>query len=639
MSQPQRKKLSLDDQFIAAKGMALIAKEIDGMPDGPEKEAQKSRFKERYDSFMGQHEMPLIETSPFSFRPNPLKVVDYGSGLLRTGVGETGLALAGKNNIPDAAERVARAVNPLDRPALGMREYLDLGGAGNMGTLQDAEGNYKVTGKGAAGFAGDMLLNPAMVVGGLKALLAREAAPVAPQITADVMREAERNAKDAASKAMTQPTSWSDVWGGAKRGFSAAMDPLTALREKLLAMRFKNADDAVQLSESGGKIVGRPLPSQIFKESGANGITSKQIRQDMRAIVERNGQRIDSMVNEISDIAPDFGITRGTPEMATNPQLLDPKSAMYPLYSPEQAARERTPFIARESQAARRQIESDFRSAAEGDPGLMRQLEEQKAQQGSQVFAPNGQILNDRQQFLPGMQPPKPTTTNIPGLMRGPEGEWLRTERPITINEGQGPAVAPKISTDPLSVDEFYPLPKVSEMASNAQGRAAERKFFLSRDRFSPDAPQTPPLTRGELAAEGGLYAEQGQHLRQLQEDLMDEARPGLGGDAHRINQRTSSLLEGGSYLDRPKPTPAAGKATSRSKQAFGGVPMMAVNTFGDATKPVMMAGYQALRSPWVTSVAAPAARAYWLENFWNNEYKDTPENPWALIQKYGAQQ
>jgi hypothetical protein len=637
----QKKQLSLDDQFVAAKGMALIAKEIDGMQDGsPEKEAAKAKFKDKYDSFMSAHDMPLIETSPFSFHPNPLKIADYGSGLIRTGVGESALAAAGKNTFPGAAERVARAVNPLDRPALGMREYMDLGGVGDMGSLQDAEGGYKVTGKGAAGFAGDMLMNPAMLAGGLKSLLSRGATEAAaPPITADVMREAEQMMKTRAAGEMSPGLTMESLKNGLKTAGSASMDQLSALRDLMLKLRFKNADQAVQMAEDGGRIVTRPAPSQIFQESGAKGITSRQIRQDMRAMVNQNGQAVDRMGNEVAGIT-DLGITRGTPEMAVNPTSFDKESAMYPLYSPEQAARERTPFMAKEARSARQQLEGEFRAAAEGDPGIVRQAEENANQAGDVVQGPNGEILRDKQQFLPGMQPKNPITTNIERVKRNPTtGDWERVQEPVTMNTQDEISVRGRGSPDPLSVDEFYPLPKVGQMASMAQSKAAERKFFTSRDRFSPDAPQTPPVTKEQLAAEGGLYGEMGGHLRGLQEDLLDQARPGLGGDAHRINQRTSSLLEGGSYLDRPKPMPAAGKATSRSKQAFGGVPMAMVNGVTDAAKPLMMGTYQALSSPWIRQGALPAARAMWLENYWNNEYKPTEDNPWGLIRKYGAQQ
>lgn len=638
-------------------GLAMVAKQIDEMPDSPEKEAMKGRYHDAFDKVLEHYDMPIQESSgrqkALGFAAHS---ADFGSGLLRTGVGETGLAAkAGIDKLRgqpsawsgvDAGTRVARALNPFDRPALGMGQYLEMGGAPEMGRIADIEGNYPITGRGALGFAGDMALNPALLMGGLKSLLSKGAASAMerPPITADIMREAEGNAR-AAAKVESSPGMWPTVKAIPGQVAGAVMDPLSQLRDALLKYRFKNADQAVSLAENGGKIVGRPAPSAIFQREGAKGITSEGIRQDMRAIVNQNSGRINDITNEIPDIA-DFGITRGTPQMAENPQLLDPKSAMYPLYSPEQQAAERMPFHAREAQAARKEIESEYRAAAEGDPGLKRQLQEQIDAQGT-TNVQNGQILNDRQDFLPGMKPAQPTTRNIPGLMKGPDGEWVQTERPITLNGGEEPSVAPKINPDPLSVDEFLGLPKVSQMAGAAQQKAATRKFYLSRDRFSPDSPQTPPVSREALAAEGGLYAGQGQHLRGLQEDLLDEARPGLGGDVHRINQESSSLLEGGPYIDRPKPTPSTGKPTSRSRLAFGGAPMMAMDALGTGSKTAAMAGYQALSNPWIRRGALPAARAMMVDDYWANQLKPTydsngmpgGDNPWALVYKYGGQQ
>lgn len=632
-------------------GMEMVAKQIDELPDGsPEKEAMKARFKDAHDQILEKYDSQgLIDNTPGRFS-KPLHLIDYGSGLLRTAVGETGLAAKaawdkamGKPSSYSAGSAVARgiqAVNPWDKPALGMENYLDLGGAGDMGSIQDAEGGYKLTGKKALGFAGDMALNPSFLKKGLESILGSGAESLAerPPITADVMREAEQTAKDSSAREMS-PGIMPAVKALPGQVANVATDPVGALRDALLRMRFRNADNAVEMAGTGGGIVKRPKPSQIFQESGGKGITSEQIRQDARAIVNRNSDQIDHMTNDVAGISSD-GIYRGVPsEIAANPNM-HARTAMHPLYTPEQQLAERTPFTAKDAQGARAQIEDEFRTAAQGNPQLMSLV-------GQQVERAGVPETVDGQMPL-WKTPPELVTRSTPEVNLMTDDGFIRASRPaktVQSYEGGEAAVAPPASSDPLSVDEPYSLPQVSTMASAAQGKAATRKFFLSRDRFAPDAPQTPPASREALAAEGGLYAQQGAHLRGLQEDILDEARPGLGGDAHQINQRTSSLLEGMPYIDRPKPTPAAGRPTARSRSAFGGYPMMAIDAATSAGKTGAMAGYQALSNPVVRGMA-PAARAMWLENYWKNQYQPTTDesgmpagdNPWALIHKYGDQ-
>lgn len=636
-------------------GLALVAKQIDQLPQNtPEQAAQKMALKEKYQNAHSQllehYDMPVPVESPDTAM---LHAVDYGSGLLRTATGETGLAAKAAWDkamgnpstwTPQGVKgRITQALNPIDRPALTNKEYLDMAGVGDMGHLSDIEGRFPVTGKEALGFGLDTIENPAMLLGLRQMLKGGEAAAERPAVTASALRDAEEKAKKAAGAA-SSPGFIESMRGVPSAAASWMADPLSNLRDALLKARFKNADNAVQLSASGGRNLQRPLPSKIFQDSGAKGITSSQIRQDARSIVNANSEKIQGLTNDVAD-AGNFSITRGTPDMANNPQLLDPKSAMYPLYTPEQQALERTPFLGKQAQGARAEIEAEYRAAAAADPGIQRQLEEQAAQAGSQNYGPNGETLHSRQEFLPGMVPKPPTTVSIPGLMKTEDG-FIKTERPITLNSPDQVSVAPRISMDPLSVDEQIGLPKISKMAGAAQQKAATRKFYLQRDRFAADAPQTPPASREALAAEGGLYADQGAHLRTLQEDLMDDAKPGLGGDVHRINKDTSSLLEGMPYIDRPKPTPSAGTPTARSRSAFGGVPMMAYDFGMGAGKTAAMTGYQALSNPWFRKGALPAARSTWLQNYFSRRGTPTTnedgmpggENPWALIYKYGAQ-
>ncbi len=632
-------------------GLALVAKQIDQLPDSPEKEAMKARYADAHNQLLEKYDMPIREESARQAALGlGVHVADYGSGLLRTASGETVLAAkaaadkargAPSSWTPEGAEaRMKQAVNPLAPPALSNARYMEMAGVPEMGRLEDPHGNFPtVTGRGALGFGLDTVENPATLMGGIRAILAGGAHEVAPPVMAATMRAEESAAKDAA-QAAPSPGFLESAKGVPGKTASTIADPLSNLRDALLAIRFKNADEAARMG-------GKPLPSKIFQEEGAKGITSNQLRQDARAIVNANSEKIQKITDTMNQVNPS-SIMRGTPDMAAEPQFADPKSAMYPLYTPEQAALERTPFTAKDAQAARAQIEDEYRIAAAGNPGIQKLLKERL--EGAGAGAGATAMLDGQQMPLFDVPPtqvvrsrPEITTYTPDGFIGG-----TRPAKEIIAFEGGSPSInAANPSMDPLSLDEPLSLSQVSRMAGAAQGKAATRKFYLARDRFAPDSPQTPPASREALAAEGGLYAQQGGHLRGLQEDLMDEAAPGSGGDVHAINRKSSALLEGMPYIDRPKPTPSSGRPTSRSKSAFGGPWQTAVDLAGDSGKGASMAGYQALSNPYLRQGALPAARAYGLREYWQDRMTPTVDenarpggdNPWALIYKYGAQQ
>lgn len=655
-------------------GMAEIAKEIDGMRASPEKEAMKAHYRETYDRVVEKYDVPLQETTSRG-QEKLLHAIDYGSGLLRTGVGEVGLALAQPEGYrkEDAAWRGLKALNPFGRPALGIQDYLDLGGAGDMGSIADAEGNYRVTGKQALGFAGDTLLNPALLAGGLKALIGRGAkvpsymqtrmpgAPAQTAATLEAVRDLEREgATGAGAKGFFQGAK--DV-AGAIPGI--AIDPLTALKQALLKYRFSTADKAAAMK-------GKAVPSEIFAESGGKGITSEGIRADFRSTIDKHDRAIDDMINGLDPTNPRHTVRRGTPSeyniadqraMQENfdPLAVSPATGLpveptghtmlYPLYEPKQAYREGLAASGKESRAVRRAMEDRVASAEIVNPGYQKQWLETQAAEGVPETAQGKaggqyQLFKEPPEVKTSTRPPRAYVAReeiSPGVL-----EEEHTQRPgKTVQTVNGERAVGQASgnwqQDVLDTDRQM---SANELRDNR--RAWQREADLGglyangKDKL---APRLPKDVR-HVEAEAELAGRMSKHASRLEDRILDQAEPGMGGEAYLRKQDQSALFEGSPWLDRD---PVSG-ATDRSTQAFNPLQARAIGLAKNWGNNASMLGYQALRQPVVRRGILPGARALWLENYWNNQlsptYDEDPEtgqkvpggqNPWGLIRKYGV--
>lgn len=646
--------------------LASTAKQIEAMPPGPARESARRKYAQAMDVLSQEFVIPTEVIAPDA---HLLGVIDWAEGLMRTGVGETfrardalkakALGEESSYTVGSALDNVGAALWPFGQPARDTEYYLENTELGRKipdvrisdipGMAKDIHnpshdwyrvapgGPADISLRGALGFAGDVGINAKMLTGGKAAkkvedqvLTMKNGKPV----TAAELRGMDDLAREGAKLGGAQGMNMGTFLEGLK---GMIVDPIPQMRDALHSWRFRHADKAAELA-------GKEKVSPIMRSKpGLKGVTTEGIRADMRKVIAENNERIGQIAegSGVNDPARALSVRRGTPDDLVEmnvgnlkpdalPPILDEipvenRSLLSPLYGPAQMRAEADLVTGVDAQKARAMIEGNVRGAEAPNAGLRKGWEEMKAAEG----APQTAIDPVTGEQMPlWAQPPERVVTV------GPQVQIGGVERPFRTTERlEGmPATGSKLPDqfDPLAVDRPINFPEVDQFTKSVQGELAERNWYnRRRDRLMP----VQPGDQKAIAAEFEAYSRLAPHAAALREDLLDRAKPGAGAQARVLNKESSSLLEGGAWLDRAP----RGAPTTRSMIAFAPLQGRAIMAAEGAANTGAMLGYKALRSPWTRYLVAPGARAAWLESIWDRQNDPNEGNPYALIYKHGV--
>lgn len=686
--------------------MEGIAKQIHSMPSGANKEKAIQAFKNAHSALLEHMDMPTEAIAPDA---HMLGILDWGSGALRSAVGET--ALGGKAiydkvtkgktdwNGAEAADRLTDAIVPMGDPARGSGEYLERLGVPEGTALSDTwagqkmgverGGRWDVTARGAGGFGLDMGLTPGNVKSLMRAGEARTAAKLAaesaPKTAATLAKELATLRREQmlappktfwpSAKSTTEAgktslrfspgTAIPGAWDTLQRGIS---DPLEELGKLLYKGRFADADLAAEHA-------GKKLPSQIMMENGMPGITERGIRDGMRGIINRTEADINRMAT------PEEGLF-----VPTRPQ----EKFVEPIVRENFSRASKLPGSSKAVEAAVDDALDQFDHAARQEPALMRALQEAKDAAGHAAVDPvTGELLYEngaRQMVLPGV--PKVTNNSgfegqtvnrsyprvrkeidVPGKPGGmkweelPDGSkvlkpypatpptykdvpimqdvpmteqvWVdrpptvEPGRPITQTEGRVSSNSPAPKS-PLSLGRDFSWEDARQIRRNFQKQASDAGLYSRRDALEPGA-------QAKVDATSRLHNKIADRAGELELEMLDEASPGLGGKVWEQHRDQAGLLTGAPYLDREFTGGGPTRATTGGARAISPMGQLARDLLGGAKGVAQAAGGKMMMSPWTRKALAPAARAYWLNDFWNREYNESEQNPYGLIKKYGV--
>jgi len=673
--------------------IADAARQIHEMPPGAEKEKFKAAFKSAHARILQEQDMPVEAIAPDA---HLLGILDYGSGMARTALGETALnakaALKGGEYDQEAGKaRGWDAIIPVGNPAANSGFYLEQLGMGEGGRLSNTSlgqmmgvtpgGAVDITPRGALGFALDAGITPRNLQ---RPFAGKPAAPLAGRTAAFYAKQlAEQQAAERVAaprgfwpsisvKPERGKTSIRGDMGGALPALgnalhSGIMDPLNKLGELLYKSRFSNADAAAEQA-------GKKLPSQIMMENGTPGFTSQGIRDGFRRIVDRAENSIDQI-----DTPAEVGF------FPTRPQSL----FMEPIDASKASRAAQLPGSSMAIAEAEANALTQFEHAARQDPGVVQMAQEAKDAAGTAVIR-DGHILYDEVptvETLPGT--PKVTNNSgfeaqtvnrqvtrtkkvidqpgQPGGMRWntlPDGsrvlepfpatpptykmvsyeetvpmrEQVHVDRPPTVEPGR-PITQTQgtISTNPPApntasetADRPFSWTDARQQRRNWQKQAADANLYSKRDPLTPGQQATSDATarlHNELAKRAGV----------LELEMLDHAKEGLGGELWGKHRDVSGILTGAPYLDREFTGGGAQRATTGSARAISPWQNAARDILGGALGMGQTIGGKALMNPATRNVLAPAARAMWLNNYWQRELEASDTNPYGLIKKYGA--
>lgn len=592
-------------------------------------------------------------------------------------------------------DNVVAAVVPVGQPARDTRYYLDelqvpipdkrlsdipgmskdLNNPGPMDLLRVTPGGpADISLKGLAGFIGDAGItakNVGLVEngykrldGGMNAVLDtgrlsefgpgwKEAIPPTPKSyevpmaqgqTAEQIRQAEE-----AQRAAARAAGAGGVSGGMSsfaKGLDRLMvDPSDYLSELAHKWRFRHADESSRLT-------GKTPVSQVMREHGGAGITSEGIRSDMRQLIDQHERAIDDIATGPVDKGMVPPVRRGTPadfEYLDNPdgltfidengvrtqippsQVVDQESLLGPLWSAEQRELERSLMSGADAQGARKMVEDKARqaeAARQGFGSAESSWDDAEAAAGTRASAQHG-----GEQIPLWNEPPKVRTRTRPEQTSWTDDGYIRANRPektSTSFEGGSEATNARVNGDPLSIDRSAGWREVRDTRRDAQGEAQTRNWYNRRtDTLNPPTPGEAK----KIAEEAALYARLAENASALETKMLDDVRPGLGGEVYKRHQGISSLLDGGQFLDR---APKAGP-TTKTMHAFNPWAGRAFTVGQDAAHTAAMLAHQALKSPITRYMVAPSARSLWLENTWDRMNEPTDVNPYAQIYKRGV--
>lgn len=679
--------------------IADAARQIHEMPAGPEKEKYKAVFKSAHARLLEEQDMPAEAIAPdahllgiVDWGSGALRTAFGESALMVDAL------LRGDKTYDSKAgtSRLMDAIIPVGNPAAASSMYLDELKVPEGGQLTDTRlgqmlpiergGTFDITPRGALGFLLDAGVTPRSVTGGVNKIrnFGKEAAVQAPKTAAQQAAELALQQKEArlapprsalpgfkstteAGKTSLRFDAGTAIPGAADLLRRGVADPLKELGEWLYKSRFKNADEAALDA-------GKKAPSQIMMEHGMPGVTSGGIRQGMRGIIDRTEDSINAL---------------DTPEEMLFVPTRQQSQFLHPVAQANAARASKLPGSSIPNAAAIDDVLQDFEHAARQDPGIMEKMREAQAQAG-RVPIRGGELLYEpgaSQMTLPGVpkitsnsgfetqavqqnvprlkkvidQPGKPggmrwkelpdgskvmepypptppTYKMVPDIDTYMQNQPVYVERaptvepgrPVTMTEGRLATHGPAPKTALETYDRPMSWADARQMRRNYQKKSADAGLYSQRDRLQP-GPQA------QVDATAKLHNAVANRAGELELEMLDEARPGLGGGVWNKHRDISGLLEGGQYLDREYTGGGVTRATTGTKRAFAPTDGRLWD-YLDAAKGVAQAGGgKVLLNPWTRNVVAPTARSMWLNNYWQRELEESDTNPYGLIKKYGA--
>lgn len=570
--------------------LADAYKQVQAMGPGPEKDRMLTAVRNVHAQMLEHYDMPTEAIAPDA---HMLGIVDWGSGLARTGAGEGALAAKAaydkattgetKWDLGSAANRIANAAIPVGEPATSSGQYLDMLGVPEGGMLSDTAlgkkmgvermGRWDITPRGAAGFALDMGLTP-------KALM-RGAAPAAAMTAGKTAAElaAENAAAGAERKLAPPPTVPQQTLQGGKAILSGALtDPLKQLGELLYKRRFGAADEAAEAT-------GKKLPSTIMMENGMPGVTSGGIKKGMKSIINREENAIDQL---------------HTPESAGMMPVRNRSEFLTPLNSADTQKALKIPGSSIAVEGAVNDVTNQFEHAAMQDEALMGNWQKSKMEAGKVRTDPNtGELLFER---------------------RG-EG---RMDAPLSVNP-------PATKSVLQHAEQQFGPSDARQIRRNFQSQARDAGWYSKRDVLEPGA-------KAASDAKAAMYNKVGGRAGELELEMLDEAKPGLGGEVYGKHQNISGLMEGAPYLDREFTGGGPTRATTGGARAISPWGTMTKDLVSGAMGVAEAGGGKVLMNPWTRYLAAPAARSAWINDYYRRQTELSDSNPYALIRKYGVQ-
>lgn len=586
------KTLTKQDYWDVMDSLQLMAREVDAMEEGPEKQKQIERMRKAHARLVERADVPI---EPLDIEGTLLNILDYPSGLLRTAAGEAALlgkaAVDGEYSGAEALDRIGAAVNPFGEPARGSAFYLEKLGVPEMGKVSGTKaGEYigvkpgdvlDITGRGATGFLLDAASgNPLKI---LRNLLEK---PAPPPGTAAGVRSALREAVQESSEAMT-PGMRERAANIAARSPIIAMDPLKSAGESIYKSRFDLADAAARKA-------GKAPVSEIMLREGAKGATTPSILRDMEAIIQKKNKVISDILKASEFEAPVGGYSN---------------EVLAPLYSQEMARALANPNTAKDALAVIKEVEDAMRLSIKQNPRTAEWLRSQDETLRRVISRQVPQEALDPAARVPEIRlsMDKPSLSDV---------AW---------GEGYGGAPPPAELLD--QAQAIYTGPQLQDLKRGYQQEAFQRGMFRPHNLQDP-------AKAGELQFGAKTYRDLGGNIGTMLENRLDKFSPGKGAKVALANQDISALLEAAPYLDRAAKGIPSSAPTGRNMRAFSPVIGSIVSSVEDLYKASKIPVGRTLMNPWVRYGAAPAARAMWLSDYWNREFQENSENPYGLVRK-----
>jgi len=592
------------------------AKAVYGMPSGPQKDAAMERLKKAYSMAEQEYDLPIESTSP----DEPLsRLMDYGSGLMRTGVGEAVLALARKNDLKGAGSRILDAAapdlpfvksGPFSRPALGAGEYREkLGATGpeyEKPLFPESTG-IPLTRGGAIDFTANTLLDP-NILHGLSKLKLGKSKPTIEALQKQFAQEIE-NAKNRGSFTSTL-----------KAIPKFFVNPAKTLGEGLENLRFRDADMAAVDAKQ------RPFTS-VWREHGKPGITSRGVDLGKEKIMNAESGAVNKLLEEVptgEDLvtrAKKFYTEKFGPETASKMDYSDelklqqqlgyvhPRAdVMDVMNSPKIEENIATEGLTGPTLTAKQNLGDVFRETALADPELVRAHQAALAREAAELER-------------------AATTTKLGKDALG--GTTYEELNPPPYNKKPVP-------TDILDFQEkFYSPKELNSLAKSMQGIAAASKSSV----YNAPNPAMQVLNKTEQRmaplfqkAEGSMAADIGTRARELQHETLASIAPEKGAESLKATKNMATLLKAGPYTSEPYLGPNQSSTRMGRLIRYSGSPVVggAVEALQDLGGAGALAAGKALASPWTVYGMQPAVRGYLSEQ----AAKERASQPWAILQR-----
>lgn len=583
----QQPKETLEPDSLEAIKSRLLR--INSLPEGPQKEKLLNASRDAINSLTQQYDLP-VPSEGEALEKWMSRFVNYAGGLARTGLGEMGLTLAGKETPEGAKKRLLDAAVPggfipglpqatkalgfpnaaahMEATAPTTHAYREAAGMGGEGPAILPENPYFNPHVGStADFAGDMLTDPALLKsigqGGYQALLGMAKKPQTADEVAAQLAETLRRQRNP-----TLFESTKDLAGGV---MNASVDPAGTAGEALFRNRFKAADQATRAA-------GKRRFTDVMLDNQVPGITQQGIREG-----------IDDTLSELNNAREDIhgrAESIAGEDMPTAPT----ERFMGPINSPRVQKNLRTPGRSAPYAAAQKSVLDDFRESALLDQGV------HPADLG----------------YLENGLPPK------------------------TVNPVTGEVVQDwETQADNALANKQWTPREADNMATSLQGKAAANQHYSQpgpTELVSKQA-QKELLAKGPTAELQNATADE---ARQFAREGLDQVQSGLGGELADTQGDMASLLEGGKFANR---SAFKGKASAASDRAHDfqlghSVKSSMINALKSTGAATQLGAARALMSPWTRLGLQPAGRAWLTENVDPETNPNLTTAPWTEIQK-----